>query len=91
MQTKEIYSKIVGFLKKWLKAEFVVIADVYLKALHERSHLCYTEEGDSVLIYQLHDVIQDTIDNPTDIRDDENKTEMLPHSIKVLSETVDSE
>ena len=44
-----------------------------------------------MLIYQLDDVIQDTIDNLTDIKHDKNKTEILSHSIKVLSETVDSE
>lgn len=44
-----------------------------------------------MLIYQLHEVIQDTIDNLTDINHDKNKTEILSHSIKILSETVDSE
>ena len=44
-----------------------------------------------MLIYQLDDVIQDTIDNLTDIKHDKNKTEILSHSIKVLSETMDSE
>ena len=44
-----------------------------------------------MLIYQLHEVIQDTIDNLTDINHDKNKTEILSHSFKILSETVDSE
>lgn len=44
-----------------------------------------------MLIYQLHEVIQNTIDNLTDINHDKNKTEILSHSIKILSETVDSE
>ena len=38
--TKEIYTKIVGFLKKWLEVEFVVMAVLYLKVLHETSHFC---------------------------------------------------
>ena len=38
--TKEIYTKIVGFLKKWLEVGFVVMAVLYLKVLHETSHFC---------------------------------------------------
>ena len=41
--TKEIYTRIVDFLKKRLKVEFVVMAGLYLKVLHETSHLCYTK------------------------------------------------
>ena len=40
---------------------------------------------------QLRNVFQDAKDNLTDIKDDENKTEILPHNIQVLLETVDSE
>ena len=40
---------------------------------------------------QLHNVFQDTIDNLTGIKDNENKTEIPPQNIEVLLETVDSE
>ena len=40
---------------------------------------------------QLRNVCQDSKDNLTDIKDDENKTEILPHNIQVLLETVYSE
>lgn len=89
--TKDMYPKIVGFRKKWLKFEFIIVVGMYLKVLNQTSHLCYMFESDSVLIYQLREAIQDTIENLEEMLVEDDETEIMPQNIKILSETVESE
>ena len=50
---KENYAKVIGFCKKWLKVEFIVVTNFFLKVLNETSHLFDLFKSDSALIYQL--------------------------------------
>ena len=68
---KENYAKVIGFCKKWLKVEFIVVTNFFLKVLNETSHLFYLFKSDSVLIYQLRDAVKDTIENLIDMKNDD--------------------
>ena len=88
--TKEMYPKIVGYQKKWLKLEFLASANMFYRILNETGHLSLIMESDTALIYQLCDVVKETISNLQDIADEED-TCLLPDNIKIIKETRQSE
>ena len=61
--TTETYPEVVGFRKKWLKYEFVATANLFLKVLNETGHLCYMTESGAFLVYELHDTIDEVLEN----------------------------
>ena len=67
---REMYTKLVGFWKKWEKCEFSGIVQLFLVVLKQTNCRSSTMETDAVLIYWLYDTIKETIENLNEIAND---------------------
>ena len=65
--SREIYPKLVGIRRKWEKCEFSGIVQLFLVVLKQTSFLSSTMETDAILIYQLYDAIEETIEKLNEI------------------------
>ena len=88
--TKEMYSEIIGFKKKWRELKFLASANTFFPVLIETAHLSYLMEGDTAMIYQFHEAIDDAILNLKDIAE-EKDTPLFPANVKLIKETEESE
>ena len=64
--TKEMYPKIIG-LKKWRELKFLASANTFFCVLNETAHKSYLMEGDTAMIYQIQEAVDDANFNLKDI------------------------
>ena len=84
--TKEMYPKINGLNKKWRKLKFLANASTFFRVLNERAYLFYLMEGNTSMIYQIQEAVDDAIWNLKDISE-EKDTPLFPANIKLIKET----
>ena len=67
------------------------MTNFFLKILNETGHPCFMLESDTMLVYGVHDTVDEVLENLKDIRDYDDKAELMLQNIKFLSETVEFE
>ena len=85
-----MYSDIIGFKKKWRELKFLASANTFFRVLNQTAHLSYLMEGDTAMIYQIQEAIDDAILNLKDIAE-EKDTPLFPANVKLIKETEESE
>ena len=83
--TKEMYSKLVGFRKKWGKFEFVATTNLYYRVLRETSHLSLVMESESILIYQVANAVKEACEALKDVKD-EDGYDYLPFNVEYVGD-----
>ena len=72
-----MYPKIIGFKTKCREMKFLASANTFFRILNEIAHLSYLMEGDTAMIYQIQEVVDDAILNLKDISE-EKDTPLFP-------------
>ena len=88
--TKEMNPKVIGFKKKWRELTFLASANTFFCVLNETAHLSYPMEGDTAMIYQIQEAVDDAILNLKDIAEQKD-TPPFPANVKLIKETEESE
>ena len=87
--TNDMYPKIIGFKKKWRELKFLASANTFFCVLNETAHLSYLIEGDTAMIYQIQEAVDDVILNLKDIAE-EKDTPLFLANVKLIKETEES-
>ena len=85
----EMYPKVIGFKKKWRELKFLASATTFFRVLNETTHLSYLIEGDTAMIYQIQEAVDDVILNLKDIAE-EKDTPLFQANVKLIKKTEES-